>query len=116
VELAQLKAELAEVQERVAAERELFIKLNELGATSPGVAVAETLAEVAAKVKDTVRDLIAPEPATKEPDREPTDWKRMLVDRDYRRQKQEERERRQQQEPERQQGREDAGGRSRDRS
>jgi cell division protein FtsN len=78
------------------------------------------LAEVAATVKDklkgTVRDVIAPEPATKEPDREPTDWKRMLVDRDYRRQKQEERERRQQQEPERQQGREDAGGRSRDRS
>ena len=124
VELAQLKAELAEVQERVAAERELFIKLNEVAATSPGVAVAETLAEAAAtvkdKLKDTVRDVIAPEPAAKdpakkEPDREPTDWKRMLVDRDYRRQKQEERERRQQ-DTERQQGREDTGGRSRDRS
>ena len=118
-ELNRLKAELAEVQERVSAERELFIKLNELAASSPGVAVAETVAEAAAtvkdKVKDTVRDLIAPEPA-KEPDREPTDWKRMLVDRDYRRQKQEERERRQQQDPERQQGREDTGGRSRDRS
>ncbi|HWF09904.1 MAG TPA: hypothetical protein VG297_15660 [Bryobacteraceae bacterium] len=77
-----LKAELVEVQERVAAERELFIKLNELAVSNQSEAIAETVAEAAAtvkdKVKETVRDLIAAEPAKKEPDREPTDWKRML--------------------------------------
>jgi hypothetical protein len=112
-----LKGELAEVQERVAAERELFIKLNELAATSPGVAVAETVAEAAAtvkdKVKDTLREFIAPEPAKKEPEREPTDWRRMLTDKDYRRQVQEERERR---EVEEQQERQQTKDRSRDRS
>jgi hypothetical protein len=71
-ELSRLQAELAEVEAQIAAERKLSIELNEAAIIGPGPFVGALVTGAAAKLKERVRDFIAPPPPKEpEPAKEP---------------------------------------------
>ena len=94
-ELVKLKAELAEVQAQIAAERELFINLNEAAMLGPAEVLGEAVKAKVGKAVDAVAEaaqrarakLFDRRPAdTTQVDGKKIDWRRYIDDQAYRKQ------------------------------